>query len=68
MHIEGKRNAIADVPSCYCNTDSDFLTLFNSMFPLSYQLSWTVFYLNCGVVTHMILALQMKLFALNDWR
>jgi hypothetical protein len=76
MHIERKRNAIADVPSrlfggnpvWHCNTDSDLLTLFNSMFPLPNQLSWTVFHLNCGVVTCMILALQMKPFALDDWR
>jgi hypothetical protein len=76
MHIEGKHNAIADVPSrlfgsnpvWHCNIYSDLLTLFNSMFPLPNQLSWTVFHLNCRVVTHVILALQMKPFALDNWR
>jgi hypothetical protein len=76
MHIEGKGSAIADVsshlfvsnPAGHFNTDSDLLTLFNSMFPLPNQLSWTVFHLNCGVVTCVILALQMKPFALDDWR
>ncbi len=76
MHIEGKCNAIADVPShlfgssptWHCNTDSVLLMLFNAMFPLPNQLSWTVFHLNCGVVTGVILALQMKPFALDDWR
>ncbi len=76
MHIEGKRNAIADVPSRlfgsnparHCNTDLDLLMFFNSMFPLPNQLSWTVFHLNCGVVTRVILALRMKPFVLEDWR
>jgi hypothetical protein len=76
MHIEGKHNAITDVPSrlfgsnpaWHCNTHSDLLMLFNSMILLPNQLSWTVFHLNCGVVTRVILALQMKPFVLDDWR
>ncbi len=51
MHIEGKCNAIADTPSRLfgsiplwkCETDSNLLTLFNSMFHLPNQQSWTVF-------------------------
>jgi hypothetical protein len=42
IHIEGKHNAILDVPSRLfgsnpawkCDTDADLLTLFNPMFPL----------------------------------
>jgi hypothetical protein len=76
MHIEGKRNAIADIlsrlfgsnPFWKCKTDSDLLTLFNSMFHLPNQQSWTIFCLNCKLVTRMSSALQMKPFALVDWR
>ncbi len=76
MHIEGKRNAITDIPSRLfgsnslwkCETDSDLLTLFNSMFHLPNQQSWTIFHLNCKLVTRMTLALQMRPFELDDWR
>jgi hypothetical protein len=76
MHIEGKRNAISDVPSrsfgsnpkWMCKTDEDLLTLFNSMFPLQMQKSWTVHRPNCVVVMRMISILQMKPFALDNWR
>jgi hypothetical protein len=76
MHIEGKHNAIADIPLrsfgsnplWKCKTDSDLLTLFNSMFHLPNQQSWTVFRLNCKLVTCMTSALQMKPFELDNWR
>ncbi len=76
MHIEGKRNAISDVPSWSfgsnpkwtCKSDDDLLTLFNSMFPLPMQKSWTVYRPNCAVVTRVISILQMKSFALDNWR
>ncbi len=76
MHIEGKRNAIADIPLCLfgsnllwkCKTDSDLLTLFKFMFHLPNQQLWTVFCLNCKLVTHVTSALQMKPFKLDNWR
>ncbi len=76
MHIEGKCNAIADIPSRLfesnplwkCKTDSDLLTLFNSMFHLPNQQSWTIFCLNCKLVTRVTSALQMKPFKMDDWR
>ncbi len=76
MHIEGKQNAISDVPSqsfgsnpkWACKSDDNLLTLFNSMFPLPMQKSWTVYHPNCAVVTCMISILQMKPFMLDDWR
>jgi hypothetical protein len=76
MHIPGHQNAIADVPSrsfgCHpawhCATDSDVLTLFNSMFPLPNQQSWTVFHLNYKVAMHVISALWMQPFKLDGWR
>jgi hypothetical protein len=76
MHIEGKCNAIADIPSRLfgsnplqkCETDSDLLTLFNSMFHLPNQQLWTIFHLNCELVTRVTSALQMRPFKLDDWR
>jgi hypothetical protein len=76
MHIEGKRNAISDVPSqsfgsnpkWTCKSDDDLLPLFNSMFPLPMQKSWMVYRPNCAVVTCLISILQMEPFVLDDWR
>jgi hypothetical protein len=75
MHIPGHQK-IADVPSCsfeshpalHCVTDSDVLTLFNSMFPLPNQQLWTVFHSNYEVAMRMISALQMQPFELYGWR
>ena len=76
IHIAGKRNAISDVPSrlfdsnpvWQCTNSNELLTLFTPMFPLQNQTSWTVFHLNCEVVTRVTSALRMKHFALDDWR
>jgi hypothetical protein len=76
MHIEGKQNAISDMPSrsfgskpkWTCKTNEDLLTIFNSMFPLQMQKFWMVYCRNCAVATRMISILQMKLFALDKWR
>ncbi len=76
MHIEGKRNAISDIssqsfgsnPKWTCKTNEDLLTLFNSMFPLQMQKSWTVYHPNCTVVMRAISILQMKPFMLDGWR
>ncbi len=76
IHIKGKRNAISDVPSrsfgsnpaWKCGMDADLLTLFNPMFPLPHQNLWTVFHLNCEVVTRVISALRTTHFALDKWR
>jgi hypothetical protein len=59
---------IAFVPLWKCDTDSDLLTLFNSMFHFPNQHSGIVFGLNCKLVTHLTLALQMKPFKLDGWR
>jgi hypothetical protein len=76
MHIPEHQNTIADVPSCsfgshpawHCATDSNLLTLFNSMFPLPNQHSWMVFCPNYEVAMHVILALRMQSFGLDGWR
>jgi hypothetical protein len=76
MHIEGKCNKIANVPSrsfgsnpaWNCMYNAELLTLFNTCFPLPQQQSWTIYRPNCTVVTRMISALRMKHFALDAWR
>ena len=76
IHIEGKCNAIADIPSrsfgsnpaWHCDTDDKLLTLFNSTFPLPFQISWTVFRLSSKAVMRAISALRMQPFVLDDWR
>ena len=55
-------------PAWRCDTDDHLLTLFISTFPLPFQQSWTVFHLNCKTVTHVIFALRMQPFVLEDWR
>jgi hypothetical protein len=76
MHIEGKPNAIANVPSWLfgsnpvwmCMSNFELLTMFNTLFPLPTQQSWTVYRPNCMGVTHMTSTMQMKPFVLEDWR
>jgi len=76
LHIEGKRNAISDIPSrsfgsnpvWHCTTDTDFLTLFNSTFPLPSQNSWTGFRLTSKIVMRVISTLRTKHTDLEGWR
>ncbi len=76
MHIPGHQHTIAAIPSCsfgshpawHCATDSNVLTLFNSMFPLPNQQSWTVFCPNYKVAMHVISALRMQPLKLDGWR
>ncbi len=55
-------------PTWTCTSDAELLTLFNTHFPLPQQQSWTVYHLNCAVVTRVTSILQMKPFALDNWR
>jgi hypothetical protein len=76
IHIEGDCNAISDVPSHLfgsnpawkCDNDYDLLTLFDSLFPLPDKNSWTVFRLNCKLVTRVTSILRTRLFELAEWR
>ncbi len=76
IHIEGKRNTISDIlsrsfgstPAWRCDSNAALLTLFHNMFPLPNQSSWTVFHLNCKVVTLVTSPLRMQHFMLDDWR
>ena len=76
IHIAGRRNTISDIPSrsfgsnptWQCANADELLTLFNPMFPLPTQTSWTVFQLHCEMVTRVTSALRMTPFTLDDWR
>ena len=76
LHIEGKLNSISDVPSrsfgstltWHCTLDESFLTLFNSLFPLPSQNSWTGFWLNSKVVMCVISTLWTQHSDLEGWR
>ena len=75
-HIEGKKNEIADVPSrsfgsnkeWHCESNQQFLSLFNSLFPLPNQTSWTVFQMKHDIVTRITSILQMTHFELEEWK
>jgi hypothetical protein len=76
LYIEGKLNWISGVPSrsfgstpaWHCTSDESFLTLFNLLFPLPTQNSWTGFQLNSKVVMRLISTLWMKNSYLGGWR
>jgi hypothetical protein len=75
LHIEGKQNAISDVPlrsfgstpAWHRESDLKFLTLFSSLFTLPYQNSWTGFHLNSKVVMHVISMLRTRHSNLEEW-
>jgi hypothetical protein len=75
LHVEGKRNAMADVPSrsfgskpkWFCDNDSDFCTMFNKMFPLPNQQSWTVFKISTDLFTRVLSILRMQAFKMDKW-
>ena len=54
LHIEGSQNAMTDIPSrsfggvskWHCTNDRVFLTMYNTLFPLPNQESWTLFHLS----------------------
>jgi hypothetical protein len=76
LHIAGKQNSIGDIPSrsfggtpeWHCKTDDEFLTLFNSKFPLPNKQSWKLYHLPKGIITRVISVLQMKGSEMGEWR
>ena len=76
LHIEGKRNAMTDIPSrsfgsvpgWHCKTDGDFSHMFNSLFPLPNQASWTVFCPSFEIGTRLTSILRMTPFTADEWR
>ena len=76
LHIEGKRNMITDIPSrsfgsvpaWHWKTNTEFLTNFNTLFPLPDQNSWSLFDLNFDVFMRVVCVLRTKASTLDEWR
>jgi hypothetical protein len=76
LHIRGAENPLADVPSrsfgkepkWHCKSDDNLLTLFNKLFPLPNQNSWTVFHPSCAIFTRVCSVLRMKATSAEEWR
>jgi hypothetical protein len=64
-----------DIPSCsfgskpkwHCKSNTKLLTLFNNLFPIPSQNSWTVFQISYAVGMRVTSVLQMKDFTLEEW-
>ena len=76
LHIAGKKNELTDVPSrsfgsekkWHCKNDAELLTLFNSLFPLPQQQSWTVFHPSFDISMRVISLLRMQVSGMEEWR
>jgi hypothetical protein len=55
-------------PKWLCKSNPKLLTLFNTLFPLPNQNSWTVFQISYAVGTQVTSVLQMKDFTLDEWQ
>ena len=70
LHNADMDNAIMDVPSrlfgsnpqWHCKQDHEFLILFNKLFPLPSQNSWTNYHISSKIHTRVISVLRMKSF------
>jgi hypothetical protein len=76
LHIAGEENWMTDIPlrlfgsepKWLCKTTTDLLTMFNNLFPLPTQDSWTVFQLTYATgmqVTSILLTMDSTL---EEWR
>jgi hypothetical protein len=76
LHIEGDQNAMTDIPlhsfggvqKWYCAHDTDFLAMYNSLFPLPNQELWNLFHLSSRIGTKIISILQTKVINVDVWR
>jgi hypothetical protein len=76
LHIAGEENLMTDISSCsfgsepkwICKSNHDLLCLFNTMFPLPSQASWTVFQFSSIISMRMTSMLLMMDFMLEEWR
>ena len=76
LHIPGDENAITDIPSrsfgrkakWHCETDTDFLTLFDSKFPLPSQNCWTLYHLPNEITSKLISVLLTQRSEPEEWR
>jgi hypothetical protein len=75
LHIAGEENSMTDIPSRsfgskpkWLYKSNPVLTLFNTLFPLPNQNSWTAFQISYAVGTRVTSVLQTKEFTLDEWR
>jgi hypothetical protein len=76
LHVAGKQNTMADmasrsfgsVPKWYCASDAEFSLLFNKLFQLPSQNTWTVFRLSTNIVMRVISVLRMTDSSLAEWQ
>ena len=75
LHIAGEENSMTDIPSrsfgseqkWHCNSNNKLLTMFNNLFPIPSQNSWTVFQISYAVGMRVTSVLQMKDSTLEEW-
>ena len=76
LHIPGIHNAMTDIPSrsfgsdkrWHCKTNADLQRLFNRLFPLPSQASWSVFQISREISTRVISTLRTAAISTGDWR
>ena len=76
LHVAGKQNSMADMASrsfgsvsqWFCDSDADFSLMFNKLFPLPSQNTWTVFRLSTNLVMRVISVLRMTDSSLAEWQ
>ena len=76
LHVAGKKNSMADVASrsfgtpskWHCSSDVDFANLFNTLFPLPTQNTWTVFRPTNEICMRVISILRTQPSSLDEWR
>ena len=75
LHIAEEENSMTDIPSrlfgsnfsWFCKNDTDVQNLFNIIFPLPNQASWTVFSPSNAASMKVISVLQMQHFEMGGW-
>ena len=75
LHMAGEENSMTDIPSrlfgsnlaWFCKNDTDLLSVFNKIFPLPNQASWTVFSPSNAASVKVISVLRMQHFEMGEW-
>ena len=75
LQIAGKENFMTDIPSrsfgsnlsWFCKNDTDLLNLFNRIFPLPNQVSWTVFNPSNAASMKIISVMRVQHFEMGEW-
>ena len=76
LHIAGKQNDMTDIPSrsfgsekkWHFERDEDFLTFYNSRFPLPNQNKWSIFRPSRGIESRVISVLRLQVLKMEEWR